>query len=218
MIEPNGAPQESVDELKAKIAQLEADKVSIVGELTDTRPKLREKDEAIKLLSEQLVAAAKKNEDNPEEAKIAAIVAKTLQQRDGERAAGNRKAAFEKFVNEHKEYHPDNDTGGIKRAALEKELGDISSWNTVVETEDLVAVIRKADGYLRGGGTSRQTQVDNPYSSSSPSFTAPTGTPTSKLTPLEKELVERNGWTEDKFLKMKELNPGIVRLIAPVQQ
>lgn len=204
------APEgETPEVLRAKIAQLEQDKLSLTGELTDTRPKIREANDKIELLQQQLTAAVKKNEANPEEQKIEAVVQKLLgnkQQQDSDR---NRKAAFDQFISGHKEYHPDNDTGGLKRAALEREFATFNLAG-LVEVDDFKARIEKADRLLRGS-TSRESDNGTQTPSSGPSATSANEPENSTtLSAREKEVVDRNGWTEEEYLKLKAKMPDFV--------
>lgn len=216
MSEIQPGTEKSPEELKAEIASLESAKAALTGELTDTRPKLREAQEKIDLLTEQLKAAVEKNQANPEEQKIAEVVQKILGNETQKSAERNREAAFTKFVTENNEYHPDNDAGGLKLAALKREF---AAFNTtgLVETEDFVQVIGKAHALLRGTDTTRQTTTAQPYSSTSSQPAAPAVVVDSKLTEQEKKLVEENGWTEEKFLKLKAKMPDVIEdLIKPV--
>lgn len=208
--------EKSVDELKAEIATLEAAKVALTGELTDTRPKLREAQEKIDLLTEQLTAAVQKNQANPEEQKIIEVVQKVLGTETQKSAEKNREAAFTKFVADNNEYHPDNDTGGLKLAALKREFAQFNTTG-LVNTEDFATVIGKAHALLRGTGTPSQTTTVTPYSSTPSQPAAPSAPTDSKVSPEEAELIKQNGWTEERFLALKAKMPGVIEdLIKPV--
>lgn len=217
MSEPITPTEKTADELKAEIAKLESDKQGLVGETQDLRKSRQEKDEEIATLKAALVAAAEKNQANPEEQKIAEVVARVLSKEKEQSAVTNREAAFTKFVAENKEYHPDNDPGGLKLSALKKEFEGFNTTG-LVATEDFVAVIGKANALLRGTDTSRQTPTDtNPYSSTTSTPAAPVVKTESKLSPEEQKLVADNGWTEDQFLKLKAKMPDMIDdLIRPV--
>lgn len=210
-IENNPAPdsQESPEVLRAKLAEAEAAKAALTGELTDTRPKLREANETIELLKQQLQAAVQKNDANPEDQKIEAVVQRFLGNKEQQDADRNRKQAFDQFINEHKEYSSDNDPGGVKKSALEREFGNFNLTG-LVETTDFKARIEKADRLLRGS-TIRETENGNEPNSSGPSSTTAIEPENStKLSPREKEVIERNGWTEAQYLSLKTKMPGYV--------
>lgn len=204
-------PQGTEAELKAKIVELEAAKVALTGELTTSKPKLREAQDKIDLLTQQLTAAVDKNNANPEETKIAEVVARVLSQGEATRATNNRKTALDKFVTANKEFSPDNDPGGLKKAALERELSSLKTWETAVEVDDLLGVIGKANTYLRGQDTSRQTETTvQPFSSSSAPASPPNVTGDGDLSPQEKKLLEQNGMSKEDFLKLKAKMPDFV--------
>lgn len=201
----------TIESLTAKLAEAEAAKTALVGETTELRKSRQDKETEIELLKEQLKAATDKNNENPEEEKIRKAVAAELAKETTAKAEANRKKAFEKFVAENKEYHPDNDPSGLKKQALEKELAGLTSWQSTVEVDDLVTVIGKANAYLRGVDTSRQNDTTvAPYSSTPNSPTSPVGDDKDGLSPQEKKLIERNGWTKEKFLTLKGKMPDYV--------
>lgn len=213
-IEINGKvfeDENAPDALKAKLALVESEKEGVVNELKGDRTKNREaiekKEKEITDLQEALKAAATKNVTVPtEDDKIASVVKAVFAERDGTKAQSDKKAAFDKFVNEHKEYHPENDAGGIKRAALEKELAGLVSWVNPSATDDFAAVIGKANALLRGNDTSRQNPMNTPSSMpNSPSEQRVIDN--SKLSSKETELIDRNGWTEEQYLKLKDKMP-----------
>jgi hypothetical protein len=210
---------ESPEQLKSKIAQLESEKSNLVDELKGDRSKNRDaltaKESEIEDLKVLLTQAIEKNNSAPtEDEKIANVVRAVLNEGKQEDAAKNKKAAFDKFVAEHTEYHPDNDAGGLKLKALEKEF---SSFNTtgIVSIDDFVAVVGKAERLLRDTDTSRQTETITVPSTPAPSV-APRSTVVDKISPSERAVIERNGWTEERYLKLKDSNPDLVAsLVAP---
>lgn len=216
-IQPGVTPQEKTpEELKAEIARLEQDKAALTGELQGNRPKLREANEQIELLKEQLAAAVKKNDAEPEDKKIAEAIDRVFAQRTQVSAEANKKAAFAKFVAENTEYNPDNDQGGLKFAALKKEFEQFNT-SGLVEKEDFESVIGKAHALLRGTDTTRRTDTPSIPSSTTSTPAAPASIVQSKVSDEEKKLIERNGWTEEKYLKLKAKMPDYMNnLIRPV--
>lgn len=217
MSEPITPPEKTVEELKAELATAQQAQQALTGELTDTRPKLRDATEKIELLTQQLQAAVEKNSQNPEEAKITEAVEAVLAKRTQQSAQANREAAFVKFVADNKEYHPENDTGGLKMAALKNEFNQFNT-SGIVEVGDFVTVIGKANALLRGTDTARQTTVVTPQSSTSSQPAAPVTQPVSEISPAEKKLIESNGWTEEKFLKLKAKMPDMIEGLIRVPQ
>ena len=206
--------EKTIEELQSDITKLESDKAGLVGETQDLRKSRQEKEEEITVLKDLLQKATDKNNASPEDEKIASVVASELAKRELGRSQNNRKAAFDKFVKEHKEYLPDNDTGGLKRGALEREF---NSFNTqgAVEVEDFEVFIGKADRLLRGEDTARQNESGSqPYSSQPNNATPPVGGPDTDLTPQEKKLIDRNGWTKEKYLALKAKDPDYFDKLA----
>lgn len=196
--------EEEIVALQAKVTQLEADKVSLVGELTETRPKLREKDEALEAAKAALAAAVAKNNETPEDTKIAEAVRVELNRKEEERAVANKKQAFDKFVSDNKEYHPDNDPGGIKKAALEAQFNRFNQAG-LVEVDAFMRLIGDANALLRGIDTTRQM---NPQIPSTPTpVTPPNALPDNELTSEETELIQNNGWTKEQYLTLKGKMP-----------
>lgn len=211
---PNPPVVQTEAELKAKITELENAKNALTGELTEQKPKIREAQEQIELLKGQLAAAVQKNNETPEEQKILSVVEKALAQRDQGDAEKNRKTAFDKFVAANKEYSPDNDPGGLKRSALERELATLKTWETAVEVDDLVGVIGKANTYLRGLDTSRQTNnTVQPYSSTTVSPSLIVQDPDADLSEQEKKLLAQNGMSKEKFLALKAKMPDFIETL-----
>lgn len=201
--------EQEITALQEKVTKLEADNVSLVGETTEGRKIRQDKDKEIADLKELVRQATEKNNLNPEEDKIAAVVAKALALEKQGQAAANKTKAFEAFVNSHKEYHPDNDPAGIKKAALERELANLNPWNTAVEVGELTAVIEKANTYLRGHDTPRNAD-GTPITSTPPTVPSPKSLPDNELSPKEQQLIDRNGWTKEKYLGLKAKMPDFV--------
>lgn len=214
---PGNPEQETPEALKAKIAELEQAKTALVGETTELRKARQDKDAEVATLQEALRAATEQNNANPEEEKIRNVVQSILSESEKGRAQGNRKAAFDKFVTEHKEYHPDNDPSGLMKAALEREFAGFNTQG-LVEVDDFIEVIGKAERLLRGDTTRQTEDTVQPYSSMSPSNPAPRTSGDKDLTLTEQILIQRNGWTKEKFLGLKAKMPEFIEsLVAGVR-
>ncbi len=210
--EPNGA-----EELAQKIAKLEEEKNNLVGELKSDRKARQELKEQIEILKEQLEETLKSSTQqpaqNPGEVDVKQVVEQTLAEREASKAKLNKKIAFEKFVTQNKEFHPDNDPGGLKRAALEEKL---SRFNTdgIVEIEDFMRVIEDAKALLGRTDTTPQASteqpIQNPYSSTPKVSVTPQHVENSGLTDKEKRLIEQHGFTEERYLRLKEKMPDYI--------
>jgi hypothetical protein len=202
---------EEIKALQDKVTQLEADKTSLVGETTELRKARADKDAELKLVQDALKAATEKNLQTPEDAKIAEALEKLLSQKEQERATANKVAAFDKFVSDNKEYHPDNDAGGIKRAALEAQFARFNQAG-VVEVDAFIKLIGDANALLRGIDTTRQTKTQIP-STPSP-VNQPKSAPDDELTSKEVDVIERNGWTKEKYLALKAKMPDFIESLV----
>jgi hypothetical protein len=181
-------------ELETKLAQAEsariqaeADKNNAVSELKELRAKKQvgeENPDAVKLTVEQILATKRKEE-----------------------AVENQRKALETFIQTNKEFHPDNDTGGVKLDLLKKELSNFRTDN-LYSVEDFVGLMTRASRLL--------TPAQNPSIKVTPEV-APIGGPgnpnsdgSGKLSTKEKQVIEQLGWTEERYFKLKESMPGYV--------
>lgn len=205
------AAQKEAEETTQKIAKLEEEKSNLVGELQEDRKARQELKEKIGVLETKLTE--KGETANPEDTKTEEVVEKILAAKDASRAKNNKVIALEKFVTENKEFHPDNDTGGIRRAALEEKLARFST-DGMTEIEDFNSVIRDAEALLGRIDTTpktpTETEVANPYSSTSQSTITPQLAPDKDLTPKEQKIMEQAGFTKEKYLEIKAKNPSLV--------
>jgi len=206
---PNLTPEEK-EELTKKIAESETALQNVVGELKDDREKRRVLAEENETLKKALEDATKVNVNQtpPDIATVVeSIVKQTLGQRDASVAQGNKVAAIEKFVTENKEFSAANDVTGKRREALENA---IRRFNTdgLSTTEEFLAVISDA-ARLLGANTVPQTssEIPSPYSSTTRSSITPNVADDRDLTPEEKKLIERNGWTKERYVALKVKNP-----------
>lgn len=169
------------------------------------------------MLKDMATNGGEKPDDKPKEAaeltedeKIAAVVKKVLGAEKSSNAQANKKAAFEKFVAEHKEFHPENDSLGLKRDALQKKF---SQFNTdgLSAVEDFMSVIGDAKTLLLGNDSTTETSERQPLIQQPPNLrNSPPKQTSSKLTDKEKKLMEQTGRTEEQILKMKQTHPDML--------
>lgn len=86
---------------------------------------------------------AKKTPEQVAPVDVDSKIAAALQANRQEEADKNWQKAQDGFVAKHKEFHPDNDTGGLKKAALDREL-QLLNRNGINSVEDLTVVLEKA--------------------------------------------------------------------------
>lgn len=206
---PNLTPEEQ-EELTKKIAESETALQNVVGELKEDREKRRLLTEENDVLKKALEDATKVNatQTPPDIATVVEnIVKQTLGQRDASVAQSNKVAAIEKFVAENKEFSPANDVTGKRREALDNA---IRRFNTdgLSTTEEFLSVISDA-ARLLGTNTVPQTssEIPNPYSSTIRTSITPNVADDRDISPEEKKLIERNGWTKERYVALKAKNP-----------
>lgn len=138
--------------------------------------------------------------------KLEALVDKKLKEKEASNAVANKKTAFEKFVTENKEFHPDNDPTGLRRDALQKKVNQFNTEG-LATVEEFLSVIGDAKTLLLGNDTTIETSKDKKLDS----FPTPKGDPAGKrneeLTPKELKLAQMPGQSKDKILKLKAKNP-----------
>lgn len=176
------------------------------------------------IVSELKELRAKKVNDGLPTVDVDKKIADALSVREQEEANKNWTKAQALFLTKHKEYHPDNDTGGLKKAVLDRELSLLNRGG-LTSIEDLESILEKANT-LAVASTSNSIQrvrIDPsiPRSSSEPDATDPT-----RLSPKELRVLEQlqnlgasaTPWTEERFLKLKAKDPGFVeRALAMTQ-
>lgn len=201
----------SEDELKSKIATLESEKTNLVGELKEDRQKRQTLQEQIAELqgaveeATRVRASAQPNGDI--EVLVTEAVTKALKTSEASKAKENKETAFEKFVREHKEFSPENDVTGSRREALEAEFNTFNTAN-VSKLEDFEALIGKAHKLLGGDTTPATSGVrTQPYSSIPSSPYMPRTVVSDGISDREAKLIEMNGWTKERYIKLKEKMP-----------
>lgn len=205
--------QKEIERLTQEIATHKAEKDNLVGELKEDRTKRQEMNSKIDELQKALTEATQKAATAGTQPDVAEVVNAVLNDRDASRAKSNKVAALERFVNEHKEFHDDNDPTGKKREALETTL---SRFNTegLTEVDDFYSVIGDA-ARLLGANTAPQAggekTQENPYSSTPKQSLTPKVTDDSDLDARELKLIEQNGWTKERYVKLKEKMPAYVQ-------
>lgn len=146
-----------------------------------------------------------------EDDKIALKVKEALQAEKSSNAQANKKAAFEKFVADNKEFHPDNDQTGLKRDALQKKF-NLFNTDGLVTIEEFYSVIGDAKKLLLGNDTPKEPseEVKSPHSSTPTPKSHPNGKPDDVLTPEELKLAETTGRTKEQIIKLKAKHPDLV--------
>ena len=187
-----------------EFAKLKGDFTTVVDELKELRKKNQEL-----AASAEKPAEAPKVDNNDIGTQVASIVHELRKQEKEAEAKNNKTIAFEKFVSENKDFHPDNDPTGLKRKALEEKLSRFNT-NGLESISDFYSVVGEASILLQGNDTHVNTskEINNPYTSTGFPKVAPSGLKVSSLTPKEQKLVDQGFTTEEKLKKLKVSQPS----------
>lgn len=141
-------------------------------------------------------------------------VEEILRQKEAARAKANKEAALAKFIADNKEFDEGNDPAGIKRQAL---INKFEAFNTsgLTESDQFYLVIKDAQRLLGGTDKPTVTSKENPYSSSGPggSEIPKFKAEDSELSPKEKALMTKFGYSKEKIQNLKAKNPDFLESI-----
>lgn len=205
------------DELVENLAKETKSKINLVEELKTEREKKNLSESANEELRKKLEDKEKVETGEPVELtpeKVAEIAEeaskKVLMNREAEDVETNKKSAFDKFKQLHKEFHNENDEGGIKWAALERKIVQFNLSNVKTESEFLL-MLEDAKSLLNKGKVESKEETPNPYSSSSEGETTQREVDTTNLTPQELKIIDRSfDGDRERYLKIKASRPDYV--------
>ncbi len=211
--------QENYEDVVEKLASKTQNETNLVAEIKGLREKKQiaeaDAESLKKKLAKENVIETTGKEFNP--TMVEEITRKTLAaalaERDVETTKIASNNAMSSFINSHKEFHPDNDVGGIKMAALENKLAMFNTNNLSTESE-FSNILEEA---------SRLTfSTINKEQSMNPTVTEPTGegaavpkeSQEDKLTPQELQIIDRvfDG-NKERYLKQKTKRPDYVKTL-----
>jgi hypothetical protein len=199
----NPIPVKIIDEKEKEAAKVNA---GLVEELKDLRLKLGITEGLLKEKSE-VKPEVDPNKVLTDEEKLEALLDKKIKERDALNAQANKKAAFEKFIMDNKEFSPENDPTGLKRDALQKKVNQFNV-DSLTKVEEFLSVIGDAKTLLLGNDSTVDTTKDkNPYSNPGKTQPNPDGKKEDILTLKELKLAQTTGKTKEQILKLKIKNP-----------
>lgn len=205
----NPIPVKTSDEKEQESAK---EKENLVQEIKDLRLKLGVTEKLLKD-KEEKPEIIEPNKPLSEDEKISKAVENALKAKEALNAKANKKAAFEKFVTENKEFHPENDPTGLKKDALEKKLNQFNT-DGLTTIEEFTSVIRDAKTLLLGTTTiDTSKENNNPYSEPKIPPKIPDGKNNTDLTPKELKLAQQTGKTKEQILHLREKYPDFLREI-----
>lgn len=185
-----------------KLAKSEADKTTTVQELQDLRSKKQEVEAELTLLKSKI-------DKSEPQGNVEEQVNKILADRDAKKIKDVRATIDENFKKAHSEFHPDNDTGGIKYAAFQDKLKRIN-LDSLKSEEEIWDAYEDTLFVMNKGKNSSETTF-NPYAATKINTSGePRGQDNNKLSSTEIKLIEQLGWTEERYLKVKKSQPHYV--------
>lgn len=205
MLDENGQPIpiEVTDDKEKEFAK---EKENLVNEIKDLRLKLGITEGLLKEKSEER-PPVDPNHVLTDEEKLEALLDKKLKDKAALDAKANKKAAFEKFVAENKEFNPENDPTGLKRDALQKKV-DRFNTEGLTTVDEFLSVIGEAKTLLLGNDKPIEpSREQNLYSNPGKLNNNPSGKKDDELTPKELKLAQQTGKTKEQILKLKLKNP-----------
>jgi hypothetical protein len=209
------------NEVKVEISKEELDKLKALPDVVQNLVNELKDERTLKQTAEAKATALEAKLNAPVvvppviEAPIAEdptkVFERLMAQKEQEVADVARQTAEAKFKDAHKEFHPENDPGGLKYAAFEKTLARLNTTGLKTEAEflsvhnDALRLMTQpapqettfapyADTPSNGGGSPHQTDVNG-------------------LSPQEKKLIASVGWTEERYLKLKKQRPDYVKQV-----
>ena len=198
----NPIPVEIADDKVKEVAKVNT---QLVEEIKDLRLKLGITEGLLK--DKDKKPEIDPNKQLTDEEKLELLLDKKLQEKEALDAQANKKAAFEKFVTDNKEFNPENDPTGLKRDALQKKFNRFNTEG-LTNVDDFLTVIGEAKTLLLGNDKPIDTSKSiNSYSNPGKINNNISGGRESKLTPKELKLAQQTGKSEEQILKLKQKNP-----------
>lgn len=211
-------PKKQYDEMVEKLASETQSKVNLVAEIKELREKKQlteaEAEDLKKKLEQREVIVPDSTVLTPE--RIAEITTNTLRtalaEKDAEVAKANREAAMTEFLSKNKEFHPENDEGGLKLSALQRKLSRFNMEGLKTEPEFL-SVLEDASRLVGIASKSKPVGTD-------PNPAAPMGArggaqiqdaAGDNLSSKELQIIERSfGGDKERYIKIKTKRPDYV--------
>ena len=185
------------DEAKKVAAQREAERDGVVSEIKELRTKKAELEEKLK----------PKDGGQSVEEIVAAQLAQAEKERQLKAVEQTQVSARNKFLAEHKEFLPENDPSGVRKAALESKLARFNLAGAKTE-DDALEILNDAYELLsrkeNSGGS--QDGVQTPPATGGSSRHVGN----SSLTAKELGVIQRIGWTREKYIQTKLKHPELV--------
>lgn len=184
-----------VKSLIDKVSNLEQDKANLVSELKEIRASRQE--------IEKKVAEVEK--------KATEEISKFVVEEKQKKLDSAKKVAHDKFLATFKEFHPDNDTGGIKYQALQKELDKLNLEKYGDSEEAYYSALQDAAIMLSQKGKQVKSNLNKEFAATPRENAGDIkGSDNPELSAKEIKLLKTWGWDEARYLKVKSKRPEYV--------
>lgn len=193
-------------------AEIENLKSSVVEELKEERRKRQEAEADRDLIKSKLEEDSPQDDESDDE--VEKKVKKLLSERDKKQAEKNRAEAEKEFLSKYKSLSEDSDPSGTILNAVKDKLSRFDT-SQAESKEDFIELLE--DAYRLTTGNKPQSSSNmNQYASddaAAKSSKSPKEA-SDNLSSKEKEIIDRLGWSEEKFFEQKKRRPSYVdRLI-----
>lgn len=192
-----------VDELVERVATLEQDKVNVVEEMTGLRKKNQTLTAELQTALDGKKEVVETNDDI--DSKVKAI----LEEDSKKKAVKNRGTAVGTFQNKCKEFHPDNDPGGAKMSLLEEKVKLFNSEG-LIEEKEFVSLYERAMLHIPKKTVENKETISNPFTSTPQGGGSPSVAENNQISSVERKLIQSKGWTEERYLKLKNKQPRFI--------
>ena len=200
----------SEEELLEIVKRLEEDKEGMQSQIIELRKRAREAEFASQHSDEDSDDESEEEDDDDDDP-VERVVEKVLQRERAEKRKKNRTTALNRFWKSHPEYHPENDTNGLRMQNLEKTLNRRFNTSSSFEVEDIVQDLEDAHNYLSPEQSNREEVDISEYAPTSKTPSASNRVDDSKRLNTEQERHrKRKGWSVEKYLEMKSKYPDII--------
>ncbi len=210
-------PKKQYDEMVEKLASETQSKVKLVAEIKELREKKQlteaEAEDLKKKLEQQKVIAPDSTVLTPE--RIAEITTNTLRtalaEKDAEVAKSNRESAMTTFLSKNKEFHPENDEGGLKLSALQKKLTRFNMSDLKTEG-DFLTVLEDASRLVSNIQERKVPGQDpNPAAPLGRGVTPKESEDDKSLSAKEQNIIDRTfDGDKERYLKIRAKRPDYV--------
>lgn len=196
--------------LETELAKAKTDLEGVVNELKTARGDkagVEGERDALKVQITELEGKLKNGGTGPT---VTEAVQQELAKKDKETAQQNAIAAETSFKSKYKEFHPDNDPGGVKFSAIADKLKRFNTDGLVKES-DFMSVLEEAYTLINPTRKPEGKPVALYADSRANGGNGPKEADGDKLSYNESIVVQRLGWDAEKFLKMKQKRPDYVK-------